>query len=329
MKHISILLPEGDCSLTHIEATHQILSEVNVMLENKDRAPLFRIELVGLHADTRIRKSVYTIKPDILIQDLYHTDLIIIPALQGKDLCASIEANQPFVPWIVEQYNAGAEVASFCLGSFLLASTGLLKGKKCTTHWSAANMFRDMYPDVNLMTEKILTDENGIYSSGGALSFTNLVLYLIEKYAGRDLAILAAKIFMIDIDRKSQTPFIMFQGQKSHEDEPIKQAQEFIEHNFAEKMTVEELALRFAIGRRNLERRFKKATSNTVVEYIQRVKIEAAKMSLENSRQNVTEVMYQVGYNDTKAFRTTFKKITGLSPVQYRTKYNRAMTDYN
>lgn len=325
MKHISILIPEGDCSLTHIEATHQILSEVNVMLAQRERPPLFDIQLVGLHKESRIKKRLYAVAPDVLISDLPKTDLVIIPALQGKDMCAALEANKAFVPWIVQQHKAGAEVASLCLGSFLLADTGLLKGKKCTTHWSAASAFRDLFPDVDLMTEKILTDEAGLYTSGGALSFTNLIIYLIEKYAGREIAILSAKTFMIDIDRDSQTPFIMFQGQKSHEDEPIRQAQEFIETNFAEKMTVEELALRFAIGRRNLERRFKKATSNTVVEYIQRVKIEAAKMSLETSRENVTEVMYKVGYNDTKAFRTTFKKITGLSPIQYRSKYNREM----
>jgi transcriptional regulator GlxA family with amidase domain len=130
-------------------------------------------------------------------------------------------------------------------------------------------------------------------------------------------------MFQIDIDRDSQSPFIMFSGQKDHEDEPILKAQQFIEGNFQERITVDHLASMLSLSRRNLERRFKKATSNTVVEYIQRVKIEAAKMSLELSRENVNEVMYKVGYNDTKAFRTTFKKITGLSPIQYRSKYNR------
>lgn len=148
-------------------------------------------------------------------------------------------------------------------------------------------------------------------------------MHLIEKYTDRELAIRASKFFAIEIDRKTQSPFIMFQGQKKHEDEPIKQAQEFIEHNVGERISVEELALRFAIGRRHFERRFKKATNNTPIEYMQRVKIEAAKKFLENSSKNVTEVMYEVGYTDVKAFRTVFKKITGLSPMGYRNKYNR------
>jgi transcriptional regulator GlxA family with amidase domain len=181
-----------------------------------------------------------------------------------------------------------------------------------------------MFPEVGLVTEKIITDEQGIYSSGGAFSYLNLILYLIEKYAGRDIAVLSAKVFAIEIDRDSQSPFIIFQGQKEHEDEPIKKAQVFIEKNFQDKITVDQLASMFALGRRNLERRFKKATSNTVVEYIQRVKIEAAKMNLEKLRENVNEVMYNVGYTDPKAFRTTFKRITGLSPIEYRNKYNRA-----
>jgi transcriptional regulator GlxA family with amidase domain len=182
-----------------------------------------------------------------------------------------------------------------------------------------------MFPDISLVTEKIITDEHGLYSSGGAFSYLNLILYLIEKYAGREIAVLSAKVFAIELDRESQLSFTIFQGQKEHEDETVKKIQEFIEKNFQEKITIDQLASMQAIGRRNLERRFKKATSNTIVEYIQRVKMEAAKISLESSRENINEVMYKVGYTDNKAFRTTFKRLTGLSPIQYRSKYNREM----
>jgi transcriptional regulator GlxA family with amidase domain len=176
---------------------------------------------------------------------------------------------------------------------------------------------------VELVEDKLITDEHGIYSSGGAFSYLNLVLYLIEKYAGRDIAIICSKVFQIDIERVSQSAFVIFNGQKEHGDEPIKKAQTYIEDNYQEKITVDQLADMLALGRRNLERRFKKATANSVVEYIQRVKMEVAKNSLESSRENVTEVMYNVGYTDPKAFRATFKRITGLSPNEYRSKYNR------
>lgn len=324
MKHVSILIPQGHTSLVNIEGTHQILSEVNVLRTGMGKAPLFDIQLVGLSKHTAQRNGLFTIKPDCLISDVAKTDLIFIPAIHGQ-FPRAVDDNKEFIPWIVQQFNNGAEVASLCIGSFFLAATGLLKGKQCATHWRFANEFRALYPDVNLMDDKIITDDNGIYTSGGAYSYLNLLVYMIEKYAGRDVAILISKAFGIDFDRTVQSPFIIFQGQKAHEDETVKQAQEYIEKNFEEKITVDQLAGAFAVGRRSLERRFKKATCNTVTEYIQRVKIEAAKKDLETGRKNVLEVMYDVGYSDVKAFRSIFKKITGLSPVEYRNKYNKEM----
>lgn len=321
MKHISILVPKG-AILGSLEGSRQLLTQVNQFVLSMGKEPVFKVELVGLTKETSISGGCFTVNSNVLISDIKKTDLIIIPALDGE-ITGAIENNKAFLPWITAQYNNGAEVASLCMGAFLLASTGLLKGKSCATHWMAANQFRAMFPDVNLVTEKIITDEQGIYSSGGAFSYLNLILYLIEKFAGRDMAILSSKVFAIEMERNSQSSFIIFQGQKDHSDDPIKKAQEFIEKNYQEKISVEQLASMFALGRRNLERRFKKATANTVAEYIQRVKIEAAKVSLETSRDNVNEVMYNVGYTDNKAFRTTFKRITGLSPMDYRNKYQR------
>jgi transcriptional regulator GlxA family with amidase domain len=246
-----------------------------------------------------------------------------VPAI-GGDFAETIAANEEFLPWIRQQYAQGAEVASLCVGAFLLAATGLLNGKECSSHWFSADTFRKMFPEVTLVDGRVVTEQNGLYSSGGASSYWSLLLHLVEKYAGREMTIMAAKIFALDIDRKTQSPFIMFNAQKKHEDDPIRQAQEFIEENISEKISVEELSSRFAIGRRHFERRFKKATNNTPIEYIQRVRIEAAKKQLERSAKNVNEVMYDVGYTDNKAFRGVFKKITGLSPVEYRNKYNKA-----
>lgn len=324
MKHISILIPLGHSSMPNIDGTHQILSQVNQFLTMMGKQPLFDIQLVGLQKTTVQRNGMFTIEPDALIGDVKKTDLIIIPAMHG-DVGEAIEMNKAFGPWVVDQYKKGSEVACLCVGAFFLASTGLLNGKQAATHWSLANEFREMFPDVNLVDDKIMTEDDGIYTSGGAYSYLNLIVYLVEKFAGRDIAILISKSFMIDIDRISQSPFIIFQGQKTHDDESVKKAQEFIESNFADKITVEQLADMLALGRRSLERRFKHATKNTVSEYIQRVKIEAAKKSFESSRKNINEVMYDVGYSDTKAFRSIFKKITGLSPIDYRNKYKKEL----
>lgn len=322
MKHISILVPRGAVALSCIEGPFILFNKVNEFSQGMGMQPLFQVQLVGITKDTQVYDRLFRVSPDTTTTDVAKTDLIIIPAVNGN-MNEVITSNKDFFPWIKKQHERGAEVASLCVGAFLLAATGLLNGKKCSTHWSAVANFKQLFPAVDLVSDKIITDENGIYSSGGANSFWNLLLYLLEKYTNREMAVLFSKYYEIEIDRFSQSPFIMFQGQSGHNDEPVKKAQEFIEKNVADKISVEDLASKFAIGRRNFERRFKKATSNTPVEYIQRVKIEAAKKSLEVSRKNVTEVMYDVGYSDTKAFRTVFKKITGMSPIDYRNKYNK------
>ena len=322
MKHVSILVPASDAVVGSIEGPHKVLSQVNDFLLGLGQPAAFQIELVGVTRERTFNKGLFTLHASRTIADDFQTDLIIIPAPHG-DLREAVALNQSLISWITRQHENGAEVASLCLGAFLLAATGLVDGKQCATHWLAAHQFAEMYPAVHLVAEQVITDEQGLYSSGGAYSYLNLVLYLVEKYVGRELAVSCAKVFQIDIGRRSQSPFVIFRGQKEHADEPIKKAQEFIETNFQQKIAVEELADLVFLSRRNFERRFKKATCNTAMEYIQRVKIEAAKMSLETSRDNVNEVMYSVGYSDTKAFRTLFKKITGVSPVAYRDKYRK------
>ena len=322
MKHITILVP-NEAVLASIDDPRYLFTAVNEFLESSGRKSFFNVQLVGLTREVKLHGGSFTVHVDALIGEVKHTDLIFVPALIG-DLGKALKSNEELLPWIIKHYRAGAEVASLCIGAFLLASTGLLNGKKCSTHWRYANDFRTMFPEVELVDDRIITEEDRLYSRGGANSYWNLLLYLVEKYTDREIAILASKVFAVEIDRKSQSPFIMFNGQKGHEDESVKKAQEFIERNVAEKISVEDLAGKFAIGKRNFERRFKKATNNTPVEYIQRVKIEAAKKCLETSRKNITEVMYDVGYSDSKAFRSVFKKITGLSPLDYKNKYSKA-----
>jgi transcriptional regulator GlxA family with amidase domain len=325
MKKVSILVPENSV-MQAIADPQYLFSAVNQFMAFAGKKPLFDVQLVGLKKEVKINDGLFSIYTSQLLKDVKKTDLVIIPALFG-DMKTAISKNQKLLPWINEQYNKGAEVASLCVGAFLLASTGLLNGKKCSTHWGFQNEFREMFPDVEVVDGSIITEEHRLYSSGGANSYWNLLLHLVEKYTDRQTAILASKYFAIDIDRESQSAFAMFQGQKNHTDEAVKQTQEFIDKNIHEKITIDELAGLVSLGRRSFERRFKLATNNSVLEYINRVKIETAKRSFENSRKNISEVMYDVGYTDTKAFRSIFKKITGLTPVEYRNKYNKMVVN--
>jgi transcriptional regulator GlxA family with amidase domain len=266
--------------------------------------------------------GLFTVTPNKQISDITHTDLIIIPSL-NHNYEKAVKANGQLIEWIEQQYKNGAEIASICTGAFLLATTGLLDGKTCSTHWAAADTFRTFFPKVDLQADRLITDENGIYTNGGAYSFLNLVIYLVEKYFDRQTAIYCSKVFQIEMDRQSQSAFTIFTGQKQHGDEMVKEAQAYIETNMQEKISVEHLSARFAVGRRNFDRRFIKATGNTPVEYLQRVKIESAKKALETSRKTINEVMYDVGYSDVKAFREVFRKVTGMSPLEYRRRYNK------
>lgn len=321
MKRVSILVPESSV-MQAIADPQYLFTAVNQFLVVSGKPPLFEVELVGTKKEVKLNDGIFSVHTDKQLKDVSKTDLVFIPALFG-DMSTAVKKNRTLVPWIVEQYDKGAEVASLCVGAFLLASTGLLNGKKCSTHWGFVNEFREMYPKVEVVDGSIVTEEERIYSSGGANSYWNLLLHLVEKYTNRETAILASKYFAIDIDRDSQSVFAMFKGQKNHKDEEIKKAQVYIEKHIHEKITIDELAANIVIGRRSFERRFRQATNNSVLEYIQRIKIEAAKRQFENSRRNITEVMYDVGYTDTKAFRDLFKKITGLSPIEYRNKYNK------
>ena len=256
MKHIIILVTAGS-NLGSIDNPRRAFLSVNEYLKNKGKSPLFKVQIAGASKKIKLNNGVYTVHPDVEIKNIKNADLVIIPAFEG-DIKNGVEQNTDLIPRIIQQYRRGSEIASLCVGAFLLAATGLLDGKNCSTHWHASSEFKNMFPAVRLATDKIITDEYGIYTSGGAFSSANLILYIIEKYAGREAAIHCAKTFQVDMDRYSQSPFIIFDGQKDHKDELIKAAQEFIENNVQEKISVDRLASMFAIGRRNLERRFKK-----------------------------------------------------------------------
>jgi transcriptional regulator GlxA family with amidase domain len=323
MKQITILYPEEQCTLSTVSCilgTVEVFTKANDYWKKQGNKQKYQLTIAGTSAKEEYVSGLVAIKTNAHISDIGKTDLIIIPSAKPVK---NANSNQPLLDWIKKQYKQGAEIASMCSGAFILASTGIMDGRSCSTHWSLTDAFRERYPDVNLQPDKLITDENGIYTNGGAYSFLNLVIYLVEKYYDRETAIYCSKVFQIELDRNSQSAFSIFTGQKQHGDEMVQQAQKFIEANIIQKISAEEISSKFAVGRRNFDRRFIKATGNTPLEYSQRVKIEVAKKALESTRKTVNEVMYDVGYSDVKAFREVFRKITGMSPLEYKSKYNK------
>ena len=320
MKNILFLLPDALLKPTSLFSAIEVFEMANQFSRKYSGDEFYSLKIGGVNASQGLLDSHLEIKTES-IRPSYKPDLIIIPGINPQNSCIT-KVDEWQIKWIVKHYKLGAEVASLCTGTFLLAATGLLKNIECTTHWKAEEPFRAMFPDVKLCSDHIITDNSGIYTAAGASSSLNLLLYLIEKYNGREAALYCAKMLQIDINRKSQSVFILFEGQKNHSDMEIRKVQEYIEVNIESKITVESLTELFNISKRNFIRRFKKATNNLPNEYIQRVKIESAKRDLEVGRKNINEIMYSVGYSDAKAFRTTFKKIAGLTPIEYKTKFS-------
>ena len=327
MKHASILVPKGLAIADTIIGSYNLLKLANNhhrKLGHSEKG-LFEIDLVGITKEPHSYNNFLNISPTRSIHEISKTDLIIIPGLVG-DMQTQIRLNYPLIDWMREQrIENQSELASLCRGAFLLAETGLMYGKSCATHWLTHDTFRQMFPDVKLMPEKVISEDGGIYSSGGAYSFLNLLLHLIEKHYGRETAIWCSKVSEIEFDRMDQNQFLIFNGQKDHKDREVLEIQEHIESNYSEKLNIEQLADQAATSSRNFVRRFKKATNNTPIEYIQRVRIEAAKKKLESTTMSIHQVMQHCGYNDDKAFRTMFKRYAGLTPMEYRNRYNREM----
>lgn len=293
--------------------------------ENPD-LEIFDVALMSLSNEKTVYASGFPLICQFTLAEFPIADIVIVPALVG-DLSAIIQENQQFIEWLKRQYGAGTALASTCTGSFILAATGILNGKESTTSWFSAAAFRQMFPEVILLDEKIIVDNGNIITGGATLSFMNLCIYLTEKYFGRELGNYCAKMFLVDKGKSSQQSYSIFSLQKVHKDEEIRKVQEWLEKNPEEKMVVSVLAQKFGIGERNLIRRFKAATGNTLSDYVHRVKVEKAKQLLEEGKENIKEITFRSGYDDPEHFRGIFKRHTGLTLAGYRKMFEFNLTN--
>ena len=321
MKKAAILVPRGAVMPSAIIGAYFLLTQANQYQLQHNKAPVFGLDILGYKKQSLLYDGSFSVNTTHFQKSAGPYNLLIIPGFTCE-MEGPLQANKALIEWMkVQHLDYGTELASMCTGAFLVAATGVLDGKKCTSHWAFEAPFRHHFPKVHFLPQHIVTDDAGIYSSGGAYSSLNLILYLIEKFYSRETAIWIAKVFQLDIDRHSQKPFVIFTQQKAHQDQQVAKVQTYIEQHFDEHLSVQELAQRFAFSRRNFVRRFKEATGNTPIEYIQRVRIEAAKRLLETTPKNISEVVFETGYSDSKSFRAVFKKITGCSPSAYRNRY--------
>ena len=316
-----------DSVLSSVVGPYEMLGKTPSILENfgiESNNVKFEVEIVTDFST--ISQSECTTGQPLLssgaaIQNTKVYDLIVIPAMSEDKINIVLEREKRLIDWIKWQYQEGAEVASICLGAFILASTGLLNGKYATTHWLGVDYFKEMFPDVKLVDDKIIVDNGNLYTSGGAFSFTSLMIYLIEKYCGHQAAITMSKVFLIHVHDTQQTSYSILSLHGRHNDKQIKFVQQYIGENYMNSLKIETLAKIAILGPRTFIRRFKKATGNTPYEYIQRVKVEVAKKMLEKSNEGVEQICMNVGYTDFSAFRKVFKKNVGITPSDYKKRY--------
>lgn len=315
---IGILLSQ-EHRLLSVAAIQDLFETVNRFYVEDGKAPFFEINLVHNDQKQSYLYSDYNLK-QADAETLY--DIILIPAFKDNKIVDGLQKNRSWIPWLTQQYKQGAALASFCTGAFLLASTGLLDNKPATTHINAKMAFSTAFPEVLLESDAVVTEEDNLYTSGGATNTFHLLMRLVENYCSRKIAVRTAKVFSIDMDRKKQTYFGTFLPIENHGDDIVKKTQDKIKTHYKEAITIEEIVTGIPASRRNLVRRFKMVTGVTPIEYLQKTRIEAAKNLLENSRQNIMEVMLESGYNDLKSFRTLFKKNVGMTPTAYREKFS-------
>ncbi|GAB2980435.1 helix-turn-helix domain-containing protein [Mucilaginibacter puniceus] len=320
MIKVGLLLPKH-YRLLSIAAILDVFDTVNKFYRKAVQPEPFNLSLLYDQSDRFEQMDSMMNYPAEPINDANKKELILVPSFNTDDIKNTISENQVYIPWLIQQYHQGAHIATFCTGAFLLASTGLLNGKTATTHVDACNGFAAAFPDVKLRSDKTLTEDGRLYTSGGSTSTFHLLLHLIELHCGRDIAIRAAKVFAIDMDRDNQSYFSTFQPIRNHHDELVAKAQQQIESRYNDAETIEEIIKDIPSSRRNIVRRFKHVTGITPIEYLQQTRIEAAKKLLEQTSQQMMEVIYNSGYNDPKAFRKVFRKTVGMTPSEYREKF--------
>ena len=257
---------------------------------------------------------------DAIARSVRRCDVVLVPSLE-PDLADRLAQNRDVVAWIRRMYDGGADVASACTGSFLLGEAGLLDGRAATTHWAFQDLLRQRYPRARVLPEAIVVDEGRVCTAGGAMSFLNLALHLIERWHGADVARVASKVFLVDMNKPPQTAYAILAGQRAHADAEILRAQGLMESALGAGSSVGDLSSKIAMSRRTFVRRFTRATGSSPREYLQRVRVEAAKRALEETRRSVVSIAAEIGYTDPVAFRKLFARLTGLTPADYRRRY--------
>lgn len=321
MKKVTILALRNSIA-TSVTGPFDVFSQTGVMWNFVNGIPLdkrFDVEVVTMDGQPVKCLSNILIQPQRSIMEVQNPDLILIASIANID--EVITNNPETVDWLIYHHRQGVHLAGVCTGAYLLAETRLLDGKTATTHWGFARDFQKRYPKINLKADRLITDEGDLFCSGGPSSGADLAFYLVKKYMGSEVSLQCSKAMAHDVARRFQAPYSVFQLLKTHGDDTILNVQKYLEENFGRPVSNTSMAAKFGMSLRAFERRFKKATGDTPLVYLKRVRVEVAKKLLESTELSFAEITFQVGYEDVSSFRRVFIKNVGLRPKEYQQKF--------
>lgn len=322
--HISMLaLPTVHSSALY--GAHDIFSTADIHWTLQQRqirrgTNRLRVTIVGPSLAPVAGWNGVTVQPSAAISEVARSELLYIPALGPVD--GNVPPTDPKVcQWIRQQYDAGAIIATSCSGSILLAEAGLLDGEPATTHWAYAEAFARRFPGTRLCAERALVlagKEHRIVTAGGGSLWAELILYLVARLLGREAAMHTARFYLLDWARQDQLPYSLFLERQQHTDGLIRRSQEYITRHAAEPDVLLGARAESGLQDRTFERRFKCVTGVSPVRYIQEMRIEKAKETIERSVRAIDDIAFEVGYADPAFFRRLFKRMVGVSPSVYR-----------
>jgi transcriptional regulator GlxA family with amidase domain len=284
--------------------------------------PRFRVRCASMTGKRVGGGAAYAVQPQESLARITNTDLVFVPSV-GVDFEGAIARSQPVIRFLRRMHQRGARVAAVCSGVALLAASGLLDGKPATSHWALVAQLRERFPAVDWQPDALVTESEGIYCGGGVHAALDLALFLVERLCDRETAVECSRALLIDMPRACQTGFAVLPIGRRHGDRAVARAEDWILRHSSEAIRFEELARRVGMSPRNFIRRFKEGTGLVPMEYLQRLRVHAARRYLEDERTTVQEVAGAVGYGDAAFFRAVFRRHTGLSPADYRRRFGR------
>ena len=286
---------------------------------NEAVEPRFSVRIASMHKQDIQCSNRLRISAHCDLAQVNECDLLLIPTI-GDSIDKVLNNTKPLLPHIIRLSKQSIDIASNCSGAFLLANAGLLDNKEATTHWGYAQKFTRDFPKVNLAPSKLITQHDNIFCAAGGSAFYDLILLLIERYCGRDIAVQVAKTQVIDSRKTNQSMYANVNLCKTHSDTLVTGVQDYIEDNFASAISVNSLCEYFNIVPRTLNRRFQASVKMRPVAYIQAVRVEQAKKLLELGDTNIKSLASLVGYDDYSSFARLFKRLTSYTPKEYKDK---------